>query len=151
MKINYTLAIAMLLATIGCGDSNGGGSSSIAGTWTGEVEVKVSTGDPACQFFAGQYPISWRLTPSSPTIFTVYDGDAPIGSASTLGSSAAAAIEFSQVENHPPELSERCLGSETVTMTLLSDSQLEWSYQGTAQCGTLDTCVYGGSGVLARQ
>ena len=151
MKKSYSLPFAFLLTTIGCGGSGGSDSSSIAGSWVGEVEVKVSAGDPACEFFAGLYPISWRITPSSPSEFTVFDGEFAIGTAVAANSSSAATSEFNDVENHPPELSVHCLGNETVTMTLLSDSQLEWNYQGTAQCGTLDSCVYGGSGVLSRQ
>lgn len=133
----------------------GGGSASekfdFNGKWKGEVVVQVDSGSSTCQYFAGQYPLEWTLAQRGQIDYNVLDGENLLGVA--IGNSdlpTVLTLEFSQVENHPPDINDTCRGSETVRLSQSNQGDLEWDYRGSANCGSGGMCEYSGTGILIK-
>ena len=150
-----TVILILLGILFGCGngrDSDGGEAArDLSGSWRGDAVVTLERGASFCSFFAGQYPIDWTLAQSPNGSYTIADGGTVIASGtSDDGDPQTVRISFPDVQNRPPEISEVCIGSETVTLTETTNSTLSWEYEGVANCGNSGECQYSGSATLTK-
>ena len=142
------------MLTIGCGGGDGHDESTpelnISGRWSGPANVQVQQQDSICSFFGGSYPIDWTFTQTSPNTYDVFDGEFLIASAQVNAEQTEATIDFSDVENHPPESDVVCLGAERITLSRETEGTLQWTYDGFANCGAT-RCDYSGDAILEKQ
>ena len=152
---NVLLLIFILTNSTGCGgggrDDGSTSEFNISGRWAGPAIVRVQQPESVCSFFGGSYPIDWTFAQTSPTTYDVFDGEFLIATAQVDSERSEATIDFSDVENHPPDADVVCLGAERITISQETETTLTWTYAGYADCGETTRCDYSGEAVLERQ
>lgn len=150
---NLLLAALCLSFVTGCGggssSDNSALSTSLPGSWDGGVSARLISGDPACEYFAGQYPFVWEFVPIDENSFQVLRDGFELGVAEIGSDPNQAVIDFPDLVNELPS-GETCLGRDTISLQRLSDTEIELTYSGESSCGPVGNCVYGGDGQIER-